>query len=246
MSGEARGARYLAMANAAIGAWRSLFGTTPTKHAIVLVLAVAEHETPGGGPKGAHNWGGVKKRPLSPGEAALLAAHGVRAADGPSAVAAARALLSAGPDEILYRDSSPEGWHFAWFWRSDTEERAARRLLQTLVAARPKVRAILDGATPLELARAMYETRYYTGTSTDAETNVRTYAAALEGHVARIAAALPHWITTPWPAGPELGEAPPTLPALGGRARPPRAPSAAPILVLFGVVGLGLALARSR
>jgi hypothetical protein len=163
-------------------AWRALFGAEPAPLALLNALAVAELETGAGDhPRWltSRNWGALQKRKLSASERASLEAHGIRAAD-PGALAAARALLPAGADEELHRDSSPtSGPYFAWYWAFPDEVSAARKFLSVLVANRPGVRAIIDRASPEDLARAMYASRYFEGYSKDPETNVRQYAAAI-------------------------------------------------------------------
>jgi hypothetical protein len=174
-------------------AWQSLFGVLPSFVAMVNAMSVAEFETRMGDAwPGENNWGAVMKRGLTKDEAALLRQNGVSAAGGADAVAKARTLLIAGPNEALHRDSSPEfGPYFAWFWSFETPEQAAKKFLDVLVRARPGVRKIIDHATPDELARAMYESFYYAGFhKDDPEANVRDYARGIRRTRAAIEAAL--------------------------------------------------------
>jgi hypothetical protein len=50
-------ARYVNKANIVTAAWRALFGAVPTKHSVILAMAVAEFETHLGD-AGAHASGG--------------------------------------------------------------------------------------------------------------------------------------------------------------------------------------------
>ena len=74
-------ARYVNKANIVTAAWRGLFSAVPTKHAVILAMAVAEFEThlgdAGGSWKGEHNWGAVHKRSLTQAEAATLSSHSI-------------------------------------------------------------------------------------------------------------------------------------------------------------------------
>ena len=169
--------RYRRKADVVIAAWRALFGETPTRNALVRAMSVAEFETRMGD-GGLHNWGGVQKRGLRPDEASILLGHGVFPSGGDDALSAARGLLTPGPNEILARDTSPAvGPYFTWFWTFADEAEAARKFLEVLVAQRPGVHAILDRASPEELARAMYASRYFEGFhKDDREANIRDYA----------------------------------------------------------------------
>jgi hypothetical protein len=151
---------------------------------------------------GENNWGAVMKRGLNKSETALLRANGISASGGAPALAAARSLLTPGPNEALHRDSSPEfGPFFAWFWAFDTPAQAARKFLDVLVRARGGVRAIIDHATPEELARAMYESHYYGGFhKDDAEANIRDYATAIRRNRRLIEAGLKGVVPAPAPA----------------------------------------------
>jgi hypothetical protein len=51
-----------------------------------------------------------------------------------------------------------------------------------LVQQRPGVAAILDTATPQQLAAAMYSSQYFTGNSTDPATNINAYATLIANH----------------------------------------------------------------
>ncbi len=183
--------RYLRKAEIALSAWRDLFGEMPTRNALVRVMSVAEFETKMGD-TGLHNWGGVQKRGLRPDEASILLGHGVFPSGGDEALRSARGLLRQGPNEILARDTSPiVGPYFTWFWSFASEVDAAKKFLEVLVAQRPGVRAILGRASPEELARAMYASRYYEGFHKgDPEANIRDYARNIRAIGAAIEAAI--------------------------------------------------------
>jgi len=196
--------RIRTKAGALVTAWRRVLGEAPSAHALVLVLSVAELETRMGdawGP-GERNWGGTQKRPLSPAERGILATNAITADAGDEAVRRARALLTPGPNEVLHRDYSPRhGWYFVWFWSFPNDVDAAAKFLEVLVIRRPSVRAILDRATPTELAAAMYATRYYEGHHAgDAAANIADYAAALERVRGPIAQALEGALPSPTPS----------------------------------------------
>jgi len=161
-------ARYVNKANVVTAAWRTLFGSTPSKHAVILAMAVAEFETrlgdAGGSWKGEHNWGAVHKRGLTAAEGAVLSSHNISPTGGEAAVASARAVLKAtGPDEALHIDDGPTGKYFVWFWAFPNDVEAAKKFLSTLIANRPGVRAVIDAGTAGDVARAMYQSKYFTG-----------------------------------------------------------------------------------
>jgi hypothetical protein len=189
-----------------VGAWQSLFGTPPSFVAMVNAMAVAELETRMGDSwPGENNWGAVVKRGLSKDEIATLRANGISASGGAPALAAARKLLTPGPNEALHRDSSPEfGPFFAWFFSFATPEEAARKFIAVLVRARPGVRAIIDHASPEDLARAMFESHYYGGFhKDDPEANIRDYATAIRRNRRVIEAALGGVVPEPAPPQPK-------------------------------------------
>jgi hypothetical protein len=178
---------YRAKAAIAAQAWLALFGKPISLNALTLVLAVGDLETGLGNVPG-HNWGSVHKRTLTPDEHAILEAHSLL----PSAanLAEARTLLAPGPSEMLFVDTGPDGAYFVWLWAFPDDLSAATKFLQVLVQQRAGVRAILDTATPLQLAAAMYDSKYFTGNSTDAQTNVNAYAALIAKHAQAIAPVL--------------------------------------------------------
>ena len=188
--------RYQRKARAVVEAWTALFGAPPSMRAVVRVMCVAEFETHLGDARGSwageHNWGAIHKRSLTQAERGALDAHGISADGGENALTAARALLPpTAKDEALHIDSAPSrGRYFVWFWAFPSDAAAARKFLQILLAQRPAVRAVLERADIADLARAMYETHYYEGLSTDPEANIRAYAARLAELEPAIVAAL--------------------------------------------------------
>jgi len=174
---------YNAKAAIAAQAWLALFGKPIGLNALTLVLAVGDLETGLGNVPG-HNWGSVHKRTLTPDEQAILEAHSLL----PSAanLAEARTLLAPGPSEMLFVDTGPGGAYFVWLWAFPDDLSAATKFLQVLVQQRPGVAAILDTATPQQLAAAMYSSRYFTGNSTDPNTNINAYAALIAKHAQAI------------------------------------------------------------
>ena len=189
-------ARYQRKAAVVATAWQRVLGEAPTRHALILAMGVADFETrlgdAGGTWRGEHNWGAIHKRPVTSDEMAILLGHGVYPT-GDDALRTARGLLTAGSNEALHIDKSAIGPYFAWFWAFDNDVDGAAKYLEILVRNRTPVRAILDTASPTELAAALYVTRYFEGTSKDARQNIRAYAARVEERVARIESALLGW-----------------------------------------------------
>jgi hypothetical protein len=202
-------ARYQRKAAVAANAWQRTLGEAPTRHALILALAVADLETGLGNVPG-HNWGFVHKRSMTPAEASILLGHGIYPT-GNDALATARGLLAPtqGESEELFIDDGPIGRYFVWVWAFPSDVEAAAKFLEVLIAKRPGVRAVIDTATPLALASAMYASKYFEGTNRDPAANVRAYSAAIELHATRIEGALTGWPTatpsngTPSPADTE-------------------------------------------
>jgi hypothetical protein len=211
-------ARYQSKAAVVAAAWQQTLGEAPTRHALILAMAVADFETrlgdAGGTWRGEHNWGAIKKRPLTSDELAILLGHGIYAT-GDDALRTARGLLTAGAHEALHIDSNRVGPYFAWFWAFDNDVDGAARFLDVLVHRRPTVRAIIDTASPTELAAAMYASRYFEGTSKDPRENIRAYAARIEDFASRVETALVGWPTAPPIAIPPIVP-PAPRPARGG------------------------------
>ncbi len=195
-------ARYRMKAGIVAAAWLQKLGENPTRHALVLVMAVADFETrlgdAGGTWRGEHNWGAIHKRPLTPAEASILLGHSVYPT-GDEALRTARGLLTAGANEALHLDKNDVGPYFAWFWAFDNDTDGAAKYLEILVRNRPGVRAILDTASATDLAAAMYASHYFEGTSRDPRENIRAYAARIEQYAARVESALLGW-PSPLPA----------------------------------------------
>jgi hypothetical protein len=202
--------RYRTKAATCAAAWQQTLGEAPTRHALILAMAVADLETGLGNIRG-HNWGSVHKRTLTDVEASVLLGHGIYPT-GNDALAAARGLLAStqAADELLVIDASPIGPYFVWIWSFTSDLDAAGKFLSILIGNRASVRAIIDTATPASLSSAMYATRYYEGTSKNPADNVRAYGRRIEACAVRIETAL-----TGWPdgsAGGGAGGAPPGAP----------------------------------
>lgn len=234
-----------------VRAWVQVFGAVPTRHAVIRAMSVAEFETRMGDAghtandrswAGEHNWGAAQKRSLTKEEHATLVAHGVSPAGGEDAVFAARRLLRAGPDEALHRDFSPRfGWYFVWFWSFPTEEQAAAKFVEVLVKDRPSVAAIIDSATPEQLAAAMYASHYYEGTDPDPAKDVAAYARNIAATGATIEAALAGWDPASAPDVPS--DLPQPAPDPGPIAR--RTSPASALFALGSVLTMAIAW-RSR
>ena len=134
-----------------VTAWRRRYGSPPSRHAALLVLAVAEHETRCGDAwPGEHNWGAVQRRAMTADERAL---------EREGKVPPPRDAF-----EALHGDSSPvNGKYRACFWRFPSDIEGADKLLEVLLDKRPSIKKDVDALTPGELAERMYRTRYYEG-----------------------------------------------------------------------------------
>ena len=185
--------RYRTKAATCAAAWQQTLGEAPTRHALILAMAVADLETGLGNIRG-HNWGSVHKRTLTDVEASVLLGHGIYPT-GNDALAAARGLLAStqAADELLVIDASPIGPYFVWIWSFTSDLDAAGKFLSILFGNRPSVRAIVDTATPASLSAAMYATHYYEGTSKNPADNVRAYGRRIEACAVRIETALTGW-----------------------------------------------------
>jgi hypothetical protein len=247
-------ARYVNKANIVTAAWRGLFGAVPTKHAVILAMAVAEFEThlgdAGGSWKGEHNWGAVHKRSLTQAEAGALSSRGISPTGGEAAVASARAVvLPTAPDEALHIDDSPSGKYFVWFFAFPTHVEAAKKYLTTLIANRPGVRSVIDAGTAGDVAAAMYQSKYYSGVHKgDDAANISDYAKNVAIKALAIESALSMAGWDPAHAGDPL-EDPSTVSVLASIAAQRASEvsqathGAAPILLLglvLGGLGLGL------
>jgi len=216
-------------------AWQSLFGAAPSFVAMVNAMAVAELETRMGDAwPGENNWGAVMKRGLSAPESETLRASGIAPSGGAPALAAARALLVPGANESLHRDSSPgRGPFFAWFWSFPTAAQAAKKFLEVLVGGRSGVRAIIDQASPDELARAMFASHYYEGFhKDDPEANIRDYATAIRRARAAIETGLRASTPNAPPQAPPVGPSP----SAGGQGSSSFAGAGFAALAVLGVI----------
>lgn len=206
--------RWYAKANAFAAGWAEEFGYGAPLHAVVMALAIAQHETRCGDSwPGTSNWGATQLRPLTPEERLCLSSIGLQAA--PANVEAARARLTAQgfsePAGELHVDSSPgKGWYWVFFrvFPSDTE--GARFLAHLLAAQHPTTKAVLlnPAASERDMAVAMYGIHYYEGVHvpasmvpqpdggsiTGVEANIRDYTRALLGQTFVIRPALASWV----------------------------------------------------
>ncbi len=247
-------ARYVNKANIVTAAWRALFGAVPTKHSVILAMAVAEFEThlgdAGGSWKGEHNWGAVHKRSLTQAEAGTLSSHSIAPTGGDAAVASARAVVTpTSTDEALHIDDSPNGKYFVWFWAFPNHVEAAKKYLTTLIANRPGVRSVIDGGTAGDVARAMYQSKYFSGVHKgDDEANIGDYAKNVATKALAIESALSEAGWDPARAGEPLDD-PSTVSVLANIAEQRAADAshaahgAVPVILfglLLGGVGFGL------
>ncbi len=201
--------RYETKAGALVAAWRRRYaGALPSKHATLLVCAVAEHETRCGDAwPGEHNWGAIQRRPMTGAERAL--------------VREGKPCPPRDAFETLHGDSSPvSGRYQVWFWKFPNDVEGADKLLEVLLDKRPSIKKDVDALSTGELARRMYLTRYYEGfhdprprpgeevppggLTKGQQANVDDYARALARHVGLFEEALAAW----QPGGTNEGDAP--------------------------------------
>lgn len=214
--------RYHDKANALVNAWKRRYpGTLPSKNAVVMCCAVAEHETTCGDSwSHSGNWGAIQRRVMTAAERASVASN---VTPQPS-----------DPFEQLHGDSSPiNGRYQTWFWAFPTnvtfppaslagDEAGAWKLLEVLLDKRPVIKQTIDTIDTQTLALDMYHTHYYEGVHDPrqpggVERNVADYAHALTFTAGRFTAGLADWepgggapSPTPTPTSPN-GPKPPTL-----------------------------------
>lgn len=161
-------ARWYTKANAYALAWREVFGLEAPKSAVVLGLAVAEHETHCGDSwPGENNWGACQLRALNAAEHEAVAGIPPH----PSNVDEARAALEAHglnePKGGLHADYSPnkKAYYFVWFAKFATEAEGAHYCVHVLAEQRPTCRTVMTAAmgSEYELAEKMYASHYYEG-----------------------------------------------------------------------------------
>ncbi len=159
--------RWYRKANAYAEAWKDIFGVPAPMSAVVLGLAVAEHETRCGDSwPGENNWGAVQLRSLNTAEHAAIA--GIIPHPGTVSVARER-LAQAGlgePRGALHADSSPgKGFYFVYFAKFPNEAEGAAHCVKILAFNRPSCRIVMTDqlASEYRLAERMYATRYYEG-----------------------------------------------------------------------------------
>lgn len=157
--------RWQSKARAFSAGWRERFGVDPPRPAVVLGLAVAEHETRCGDAwPGEYNWGAVQDRRLNDDEKAAIASI----APHPSTVAAAREALKAAGQRWngLHVDSSPGKGYYWIFFRVHADDAAGASDFVKVIAinaGRQACKEALEAGSAFMLADAMYRTRYYEG-----------------------------------------------------------------------------------
>jgi hypothetical protein len=143
--------RYHQKAQAVVDAFMKRYGKRPSCNAVVLLCAVAEHETRCGDAwNHSHNWGAIQRRTMSAAERAIVQAGGT-----PPPTDAF---------EELHGDSSPvSGKYQVWFWKFPDDVQGANQLMGVLLENRGSIKARIETLTTDELARLMYLTRYFEG-----------------------------------------------------------------------------------
>lgn len=161
-------ARWYNKANAYAEAWKQIFGSYPPRCAVVLGLAVAEHETRCGDAwPGECNWGAVQQRALNVQERAALS--GITP-NSKNVTAARDALAAAGlenPGGALHADYSPAkgAYYFVWFAQFSDDTAGAKHFVHVLAEQRKACSVVLRDpvATEYMLAERMYQSHYFEG-----------------------------------------------------------------------------------
>jgi len=190
--------RYSDKANAVVTAWKKRYSSAvPSKHAVVVCCAVAEHETLCGDAwNHSGNWGAIQRRVMTPQEKEIARQGGT-----PSPTDAF---------EQLHGDSSPiNGRYETWFWafpravvylpaELDGDAAGAWKLLDVLLDKRPAIKSIVDVVDVPTLASNMYHTHYYEGVHDPrqpggVDQNIADYAHALSFTAGAFTQALVDW-----------------------------------------------------
>jgi len=190
--------RFEDKANAVVAAWKQRYqGKVPSKHAVIMCCAVAEHETRCGDSwNNSGNWGAIQRRVMNAAERAVVLQGGTP----PPSDAF----------EQLHGDSSPiNGRYKTWFWafpRGVTyslaglagDDAGAWKLIEVLLVKRAVIAATIDTTDVQTLASNMYHTRYYEGihdprVAGGVDQNIQDYAHALSFTSGAFAAGLASW-----------------------------------------------------
>jgi hypothetical protein len=156
--------RWISKADAYVAGYLRTLNVTPSKHNVTSALCVAELETRCGDACWG-NWGGTTAEQLAPDERARLSAANLSPSN-PDDLLAAQNLLGPQPHKVLGQDSDPRaGWYWIWFYLPSTPADGAAYFVKVLVVQRPACKTILedDNGTLDQLARAMYNSHYYSG-----------------------------------------------------------------------------------
>jgi hypothetical protein len=200
--------RWIAKADAYTAGYLRTLNIAPSKHNVLTALCVAQFETLCGDAEGG-NWGGTTVAQLTSDEHARLNVANLSPSN-PDDLASARVLLGPQPNKILGQDSDPQaGWYWIWFYHPNTPADGAAYFVKVLVVQRPACKAILedDNGTLDALARAMYNTNYFSGhynphsavvtynnkQMTGIEANIESYRDALLRIQPGIVATLTNW-----------------------------------------------------
>lgn len=168
--------RWQSKAGAFVEGWRRVFGVNPTLHAVILGLAMAQHETQCGDSwKLEFDWGATTLRSLTTPERKVLADAGLIPTVGPGhdevAAKAQAALVAAGlapPNGVIHCDSTTDanGQHpyFVFFFKGEDDADGARYFIHLLAEGKP-AKAVLENpsATERDLAAAAYARSYFWG-----------------------------------------------------------------------------------
>jgi len=228
--------RYHDKANAVVAAWKKRYGTVPSKHAVLMCCAVAEHETKCGDSwNRAGNWGAIQRRAMTQAERDIAKTGTVP--------------TPSDAFEQLHGDSSPiNGRYQTWFWAFPPgnvypdaqlagDAAGAWKLLGVLLERRPAIKALIDVIDVPTLASNMYHTHYYEGFHDPrqpggVEKNIADYANALHFTAGQFTAGLSDW-------EPFAGE-----PPAAGTSSPP--PATKPGFNLSTLLGIQQALNRLK
>lgn len=198
--------RYELKAENVVAAYRARYNAAPTKHAVAMVCAVAEHETNCGDAwDHSGNWGAVQRRVMTAAEK-ISARAGIPP-------------LRTDPFEEIHGDSSPiNGKYKTWFWCFPPgviyepaglagDDAGAWMLLGVLLEQRHSIKPVIDTVGAPYLAELMYRSGYYEGfhdprgvpgpdgLTAGEKANITDYSHAITGTLGAFTAGLKDW----WP-----------------------------------------------
>lgn len=215
MSASPDRAYWETLAGDYVRAYGQVFGVPPTRHTLLLAMAVAEFETLNGRAwPGTFNFGAVQLRGLTDDELARFHAGTLKAGD----------RFPGNPGGVLHVDTHPPAVPYpVWFAAFPTQVDGVRYFLKTLFrAANEKAVAANPNGSPQDLATAMYLNCYFEGSHAGArpcgkralpltkpeQDNVDAYAGAITSRMTALDQNLAGWdVPQDRPTMPDLAHA---------------------------------------